>query len=931
MDYMIRVYESTDKSACKRILDLGSKLLGYPKAGIHVGNGRHVAIGDPPAIGETKPGWTSFDRVIESDNPDNPQIWSIESDAYEAGLVEDDARPAELRRLTSQERAELVMLLMQAKDRVLLANNGSALMNIVTKSSPSVAVGDAAVALAEKLSAITGATFEVTTGDGTTGIVVGLGSDFVWPFSGDFFDLNDPTKTEDYAIKSHSSGVYIGGATDIAVENAIWDFLHKIGYRYFFPGESWEIVPNIPRLSVGLDIYESPDYYSRRIKLGFGTWDDNEPRFSLWNRRNRMRQGVSLVTGHSYSQIESRNQAEFDAHPEYYTELDGVRQTNQGATVKFDISNADLRQLVVDDTLAQFEKTPSPQSVSLDPSDGSGWGNSAAELALGSISDRVVLLANQAAAAVDAVYPNQKYIGIYAYNQHSPPPNISVHHRVGVAVATRFITGGFTADQLVDGWGAKGSVLGIREYYSVNAWDRDIPGKARASSRNLIKTTIPNWHSKGARFMNSESGEGWGAYGLGHYLAARYLWSVAEADNEDALIDDFLIRCFGSAHTIMKEFYNLIDSGNKPLLSQDLLGRMYRYIDAVLSMVDDSTIRRRIYDLALYTRYVELFREFELAKTEEGALQGAGETVLRFAYQIHSTHMVNSYALWRDLPTRYDGLTIPPEAAWNVPEEDNPWKTSDIIPDSEIDSIILNGIANNPLLNFTPLLFSDDLVPATPLNLTSGAGDYNYIRGEHYLYTWADEAPKTIDLTVRGGRSKQTEGDVKLELYPREEPTSTFVDSDQVPPDNTTHPVSLDTNYEGLQALRVTDRSGGYTILPANVGTPFVFEVSLATATNFSGRWTLYFYVPIGTTVVGGYSWGGSANIGSDTLKDGDGTEVFVFPNTAGYWSVPVSEGQDGKVWRFDNCLGKRALMTVPPYVARRASELLLPREVVYG
>ena len=41
--------------------------------------------------------------------------------------------------------------------------------------------------------------------------------------------------------------------------------------------------------------------------------------------------------------------------------------------------------------------------------------------------------------------------------------------------------------------------------------------------------------------------------------------------------------------------------------------------------------------------------------------------------------------------------------------------------------------------------------------------------------------------------------------------------------------------------------------------------------------------------------------------------------------------GADGKLWRIDATLGKATfmLMTVPPYMARNAQELLLPKEVV--
>ncbi|MFM8469527.1 MAG: hypothetical protein ACKODH_06095 [Limisphaerales bacterium] len=44
---------------------------------------------------------------------------------------------------------------------------------------------------------------------------------------------------------------------------------------------------------------------------------------------------------------------------------------------------------------------------------------------------------------------------------------------------------------------------------------------------------------------------------------------------------------------------------------------------------------------------------------------------------------------------------------------------------------------------------------------------------------------------------------------------------------------------------------------------------------------------------------------------------------------MPVEAGQDGKLWQLQNTAGTRMLMTVPPYLARSASELMLPEEVL--
>ena len=95
--------------------------------------------------------------------------------------------------------------------------------------------------------------------------------------------------------------------------------------------------------------------------------------------------------------------------------------------------------------------------------------------------------------------------------------------------------------------------------------------------------------------------------------------------------------------------------------------------------------------------------------------------------------------------------------------------------------------------------------------------------------------------------------------------------------------------------------------------------------TKFRARSYLYFYVPKGTTVIGGYSLAGAG----DNMRDGSGTIRYTFAAGAEYFSVPVPPGQDGKFWKLHYIPSEKILMTVPPFVARHPSELLLPREVV--
>ncbi|HEX3134977.1 MAG TPA: hypothetical protein VHX44_15530 [Planctomycetota bacterium] len=65
-------------------------------------------------------------------------------------------------------------------------------------------------------------------------------------------------------------------------------------------------------------------------------------------------------------------------------------------------------------------------------------------------------------------------------------------------------------------------------------------------------------------------------------------------------------------------------------------------------------------------------------------------------------------------------------------------------------------------------------------------------------------------------------------------------------------------------------------------------------------------------------------------MLDGSGNMALDFSGRDDSWfTVPVPLGQNGKLWTFVDTQGQRLLMTVPPYLARSAAELLLPSEVV--
>ncbi len=817
-----------------------------------------------------------------------------------------------------------------APPEVRIARDGKAELSVVVSSQASDRVRQASETLAGYLEKISGAPFEVVTGDGVTGIAVGLPPGFPkTPHSG---KLRNPNtfQREHYLLQSHPRGLYVLGATDLAVEHAVWDLLYRIGYRQFFPGNNWEVIPRLRELAVAVDVEEEPDYHSRRIWYGFGAWDYAVEPYRQWCSRNRATSGVDLRTSHAYAGIIRSHRDEFKEHPEYLA-LVGGRREDRGESTKLCLGNSNVRRLVVKHAQSHFERYPDADSISVDPSDGGGWCECESCAKLGSVSDRALTLANEVASAVNGA-GDYRLVGMYAYSQHSPPPVIRVHPRVVVSVATAFIRGGYTLDELIAGWSAKGATLGIREYYSVNTWDRDLPSRARGSNLDYLSATIPRFHAQGARYLSAESSDNWGPNGLGYYIASRILWDIDEAQRVPEIVDDFLTRAFGPARDPMADFYRLIDGSREHLLFDDLIGRMYRHLAEARELANSAAIRSRIDDLILYTRYVELYDHY--ANARGPARQDAFEAMIRHAYRIRQTMMIHAKAIYRDVASRDKSVTVPPDATWSAPESRNPWKTSTPFSESDLSRFVSEGIQNHPLVEpgFTPIDFSGDLVPAKPLELPEVApGSAGRGRGVQVFYTYVDDAPSAISLQVTGGLIKhyRDRGNVKVDLWKvdnanADEDSSRKMAHDRsVRPDGVERPVRLTANEPGLYRITVSD-GNDMTSVRWEAGTSLVIKSSIEQPMNVSGRWSLYFYVPKKTKIVG--LFGGQ----SGGFFDGSGRKVYSLDGRKpGYHAIPVPSSQDGRLWKIDHAAGAVRLMTVPPHFARTGDELLLPREVV--
>lgn len=802
----------------------------------------------------------------------------------------------------------------RVSNKIILAKDKKATHPIVISKEASVDTEKQAELLAYKLNQISGAKFEIKRSDEVHGITLGVQGDFKKLQASKPFDLSSPAEQQGYEIKSDNKGLYIVGATSLALAYAIYDFLESFGYRYYFPTSQWEIIPKLNVMEYASFVREIPDYYHRRIWAGFGVWNEFKESTETWNIANK-NGGYALKTGHSYEKIIKDNVSEFTKHPEYYALIDGKREI-VARFPKFCISNAELRKLVIKHALNEFKNNPTQVGYSVDPSDGGGWCECSACLKIGSPSTRVVLLANEVASAVRKEFIGKR-IGIYAYNLHSLPPEIDVDKDVVVSVATRFIKGNLTLDEILEGWRKRRAVLGVREYYDVVNWSWMLPSKSLASNFIYLNKTIPIFYKQGARYLNSEASDDWGASGLGYYLANRFLWNIDEVNHTDKIKKEFFEKCFGPAAETMSDYFKFFDGSKPKIISEDLLGRMYSLLEkAKVEIGKSNEINERINDLVLYTRYVEMYQEIQQAKKDQK--DEKVRQLMDFSAQIKQNRMIHTHAM--SLSKHWKSFWIDTSNHSKIN-----WKIQTRMTESEIVKILKDGISNNKLLAFEAIDFTEDLIPAPKLKSNgSPLGTLAPRSGSRYYYTYVDKDLNPIEIKITGGLIPhyRNKGNVKVRLFniggASDNGTKrTLVEENAtIPPDGQEYSVKLYPKQTGLHMVGVNDGNDRTNDEWDN------YNKIVKTSGALNG--VFYFYVPKGTKVLGLYS-----RLKNGYLINSSNQELANLKNTEGYYSFSVAPGEDGKIWSFKGVNGEIKLMTVPAYFTLNPNQFLLPREVV--
>ncbi len=781
-----------------------------------------------------------------------------------------------------------------AGDGFRLAANGRAPAPIITSARASDQTKALAAELASYLLQITGATFEVKTGDGTQGIVLGTKEEV----STDGFDeelalRNSYDGREAFVIRTEKQRVLLIGATDLGVSHAAMTMLDSLGCRWFFPAKEWEVIPHRRDLSVSLDVTSRPKILARRIWYGYGPFPDDKKHplaascqkdYDDWSRHNRMASSFKVYAGHAYEAMVANHKALFDAHPEYLALVKGERRKPQLC-----ISNPAVKELAVKWCLDFFQKNPDREMVSLDCADGDGHCECPECAKLGGISNRVFGLANHAARIVKKTHPD-KMIGLLAYNEHSEPPDFDLEPNVYVQLTMGFIRGRYSFDELRELWPKKCKSMGFYDYYSVWLWDFDkLPG-GKGANLDHIRESIRKNAGLGATSQDMESGNNWGVHGLGYYVANKLMWNP-DAD-VDGITADFYDKAFGPAAATMRRYYERWMPGlqSPPIMSRQLIGLLFRDLDeASKQAADRPDVLARIVHLKHYLRYNHLRWLLDHEK-DAGRQKQLSLDILTFAYRTRYEYMNH----WNAMQSTFAGEAARKfkEPTWARNDKSpKPWAETGFVTKAETEQWFREGLDYFIPLEVREVGFDyTRLVPGSLAGEKPRAHQQAMQRIERFAIHSNGE-PITLELTVGTIAWYRDRPDAKWKL---ENAAGDCIASGVQKLDGEVHTLTLNVPQAGVYFFECNDSSAGWRIT-RKPGESLNWLPKRGRKVITLGHFgELFFLVPAGTRELQCFACGPKFPIrGPDhkVLAELNANDEIV--------TIPVPEGTDGKVWSF--------------------------------
>lgn len=482
-------------------------------------------------------------------------------------------------------------------DTLILAAHGRTDWQIVLPPAPSASEQYAAEELARFLHESTDADFQIVPLSGTADrhrIFLGFP---LWNAPGGLNPVQRGMGKEEFYIQTLDDDLILTGGRPRGTLYAVYELLDTVlGFRWFTPEVSH--IPHYDVLEIPfLSIHKTPAL-TYREDYNFCAFD---PDWACRNRLNGPSHRLETKHGgtdryntysggaHSFDLLVPVEEY-FDTHPEYFSEVDGVRIKDH---TQLCLTNPEVVEISKKRVLEWIRKDPEAELIAVAQND---WYNPCTCSACRAIDERegshsgtLLTFVNQIAEAVAQEYPEKK-LGVLAYQYtRKPPKTLKPHPNVLIRLCSieccfshpleecqevasfkkRTLPGATTFVEDLEGWSRICDQIQIWDY-TVDFMHYLMP----FPNFQVLKPNI-NFFIKNHAIGIFEQGNGESPYGdfeeLRAYVIARLLWNP-DLETED-LIHEFLEPFYGAA-----------------------ADPLYRYIELLKNKMTDEHIHLGIYD-----------------------------------------------------------------------------------------------------------------------------------------------------------------------------------------------------------------------------------------------------------------------------------------------------------------------------------------------
>ncbi len=241
-----------------------------------------------------------------------------------------------------------------AGGKLTLVSEGQPAATIILAASPADNARVAAGELQNYIEKITGARLPIKTDDDRTdGILILVGRSRLTDAMPDLDIPKGQTRRyqeEGFIIQTRGNRLILAGNDAVpylGTRYAVIELLHRLGVRWFMPGEMGEVVPRMPTIAVGsMDIRQQPDFVMRNFwEHARGKMREECAEWKIHNKMNPHMEDCFGIPGDS-SIRDLLPDGQFDAHPEWFAlEQGGQRNRHHPCTTSEEMIRHFVRRI----------------------------------------------------------------------------------------------------------------------------------------------------------------------------------------------------------------------------------------------------------------------------------------------------------------------------------------------------------------------------------------------------------------------------------------------------------------------------------------------------------------------------------------------------------------------------------------------------------